>query len=51
MSSVPLRWGLPDVRTREGREVNRKLMKGQLKVKGMLAHPGKLARLNKLMSV
>jgi hypothetical protein len=51
MSAVPLRWGLPDLRTKEGREVNRKLMKGQLKVKGLLAHPGKLARLNKLMSV
>ena len=51
ISSVPLRWGLPDIRTKEGREVNRKLMKGQLKVKGMLAHPGKLAQLNKLMSV
>lgn len=51
MSAVPLRWGLPDVRTKEGREINRKLMKGQLKVKGLLAHPGKLARLNKLMSV
>jgi hypothetical protein len=51
MSSVPLRWGLPDIRTKEGREINRKLMKGQLKVKGMLAHPGKLAQLNKLMSV
>jgi hypothetical protein len=51
LSAVPLRWGLPDLRTKEGREVNRKLMKGQLKVKGMLAHPGKLARLNKLISV
>jgi hypothetical protein len=51
LSAVPLRWGLPDVRTKQGREVNRKLMKGQLKVKGLLAHPGKLARLNKLMSV
>lgn len=51
LSAVPLRWGLPDLRTKEGREVNRKLMKGQLKVKGLIAHPGKLARLNKLMSV
>jgi hypothetical protein len=51
LSAVPLRFGLPDVKTKEGREVNRKLLKGQLKVKGMLRHPGKLARLNKLMSV
>jgi hypothetical protein len=51
LSAVPLRWGLPDLRTKEGKDVNRKLMKGQLKVKGLLAHPGKLARLNKLLSV
>jgi hypothetical protein len=51
LSSVPLRWGLPDLRTKEGREINRKLLKGKLKVKGLLAHPGKLAQLNKLMSV
>jgi hypothetical protein len=51
MSAVPLRFGLPDLRTKEGRDVNRKFLKGQLKVKGLLRHPGKLARLNKLMSV
>ena len=51
LSSVPLKFGLPDLMTKEGRDVNRKVMKGHLKVKGMLAHPGKLARLNKLMSV
>jgi hypothetical protein len=51
LSSVPLRWGLPDMRTKEGREVNRKLLKGRLKVKGLAAHPGMLARLNKLMAV
>jgi hypothetical protein len=51
MSAVPLRWGLPDLRTKEGREINGKLVKGRLKVEGLLTHPGKLARLNKLMSV
>jgi hypothetical protein len=51
LSSVPLRFGLPDLMTKEGREVNRKLVKGELKVKGLLLHPGKLARLNKLLSV
>jgi hypothetical protein len=51
MSAVPLRFGLPDMRTKEGREMNRKLLKGQLKVKGLLRHPGKLARFNKLMAV
>ena len=51
LSSVPLKFGFPDAMTKEGREVNRKLMKGQLKVKGLFAHPGKLARLNKLLAV
>jgi hypothetical protein len=51
LSSVPLKFGLPDVMTKEGREVNRKLLKGELKVKGLVTHPGKLARLNKLLSV
>jgi hypothetical protein len=51
LSSVPLKFGLPDVMTREGRAVNKKLLKGQLKVKGLLLHPGKLGRLNKLLSV
>jgi hypothetical protein len=51
LSSVPLRFGLPDPMTREGREVNRKLLRGDLKVKGLLVHPGKLARLNRLLSV
>ncbi len=51
LSSVPLKFGLPDAMTKEGREVNKKLMKRQLKVKGLLRHPGKLARLNKLLAV
>jgi hypothetical protein len=51
LSSVPLRFGLPDATTKEGREVTRKLLTGQLKVKGLLLNPLKLARLNKLLSV
>jgi hypothetical protein len=51
LSSVPLRFGLPDNMTREGREVTAKLMKGTLKVRGMFRSPGRLARFNKLLSV
>jgi hypothetical protein len=51
LSSVPLRFGLPDSMTKEGREVNKKLFKGQLRVKGMFTHLGALARFNKLLSV
>jgi len=51
LSAVPLRFGLPDAMTKEGRAVNRKLFKGELKVHGMWLHPAKLARLNKLLTV
>ena len=51
LSAVPLKFGLPDAMTKEGREINRKLLKRELKVKGMWLHPAKLARLNKLLSV
>jgi hypothetical protein len=51
LSSVPLKFGLPDVMTKAGREVNRKLLERKLKVKGLLLHPMKLGRLNKLLSV
>jgi hypothetical protein len=51
LSSAPLRFGLPDSMTREGRAVNAKLFRGELKVKGMFAHLGALARFNKLLSV
>ena len=51
LSSVPLRFGLPDLTKKEGRAVNRKLLSGELKVRGLFRHPRKLARLNKLLSV
>jgi hypothetical protein len=50
LSSVPLRFGLPDNMTKGGREVTGKLMKGKIKVKGIARAPAKLARLNKLLS-
>jgi hypothetical protein len=51
LSSVPLRFGLPDNMTKGGREVTGKLFKGTIKVRGMYRHVGKLSRLNKLLSV
>jgi len=51
LSSVPLRLGLPDSMTKDGRAVNAKLFKGEIKVKGMIRNLGKLARLNRLLSV
>jgi hypothetical protein len=37
--------------TKEGRAVTASLAKGRIKVRGMARHPGRLARLNKLLSV
>jgi hypothetical protein len=51
LSSVPLSLGLPDLLTKEGRAVNRRLLKGEIKVRGMWRHLGKLARFNRLLSV
>jgi hypothetical protein len=51
LSSVPLRFGLPDATTKEGREVTRKLLSGELKVRGMFLHAGTLGRFNRLLSV
>ena len=51
LSNVPLRLGLPDPFADEGRAVVRKLLRGELKVKGILLHPRAMARLNSLLSV
>jgi len=51
LSTVPLRFGLPDATRPEGREVMRKLVRRELRVKGLVRHPAKLARLNKLLAV
>src|SRR5919198_4327750 len=51
LSVVPLRLGLPDTMTPQGREVTAKLVKGTLKVKGMFRSLGTLTRLNRLLSV
>lgn len=51
LSSVPLRFGLPDNFTHDGRAVTGSLLKGRIKVKGMTRHLSRLARLNKLLSV
>lgn len=51
LSSVPLRFGFPDAMTPEGRAVTRKLLRGDLRVQGLLRHPATVARLNRLLSV
>lgn len=51
LSSTPLRLGFPDAMTDEGREVTRKLLRGDLKVRGLFRHPEVVSRLNRLLSV
>jgi hypothetical protein len=51
LSTVPLRFGLPDLGTKDGRHIVGQLLRRKLRIKGALRHPGKLARLNKLLSV
>ena len=51
MSSVPLRMGMPDLATADGRAVFGKMLRRELKVKGMLTKPKLMTRLQKLLSV
>lgn len=51
LSAVPLRLGLPDVLTAEGRSVVRKLLSRELRVEGLLRHPRRLAMLTSLLAV
>lgn len=51
LSSTPLRRGFPDAMTTEGRAVTKKLLRGDLRVRGLGRHPGIVARLNRLLSV
>jgi len=51
MSNVPLRLGMPDVATADGRAVIAKIVRGRLKVRGMVTRPKLLTRLQRLLSV
>lgn len=50
LSSAPLRLGLPDPLTAEGRRLLGKLLSREIRVAGLLLHPLMLARFNKLLS-
>lgn len=51
LSSVPLRFGFPDALTAEGRAVTAKLLRGDLRVRGLVTHAAVVSRLNRLLSV
>jgi hypothetical protein len=51
LTTVPLRLGLPDPLTPEGRETLGDLIGRRLRIRGLLRHPLRLVRLTKLLSV
>jgi hypothetical protein len=51
MSSVPTRFGLPDVSKPEARAMLRRVATGKLRVKGVVTRGSTLNRFSKLMSV
>lgn len=50
LAAVPLRLALPDIFTARGREVVASVLRGRLRVRGLLRHPLLLTRLNRLLS-
>jgi hypothetical protein len=50
LAATPLRFGLPDVTTAEGRDVVRQLLRGRIRVDGLVRHLGTVRRLSMLLS-
>jgi hypothetical protein len=50
LAATPLRFDLPDVTTPDGRDVVRQLVRGRIRVQGMLRHIGTVRRLSMLLS-
>jgi hypothetical protein len=51
LTSAPLRFGLPDPLDPRGRALLRDVLSGRVRIRGMLTHPRRLARLSSLLSV
>ena len=49
--SCPLRWGVPDVASAEGRTFVADLVRGRIRLEGLLHHPLRLVRLMRLLNV
>lgn len=50
LTAAPLRFGLPDAFDRRGRLVLGHVLAGRVRIRGMLRHPRRLARLSALLS-
>jgi hypothetical protein len=51
LTSAPLRFGLPDLFDPGGRAVLRNVLSRRVRIRGLLRHPRRLARLSALLSV
>jgi hypothetical protein len=51
LTTAPLRLGLPDLLAPEGRAIVRDLLTRRLRIRGLLRHPLRLARVTHLLSV
>ena len=50
ISGSPLRFGYPDVLSRQGRDVLADILRGRVRIGGLLRHPALVARLTSLLS-
>ncbi len=50
LAATPLRFDLPDMATRDGRAVLGQLVRGRIRVQGMVRHLGTVRRLSMLLS-
>jgi hypothetical protein len=50
LSAAPLRFGLPDVLTREGRSVVAGIVRRRIRIRGLVRHLGTVRRLTMLLS-
>jgi hypothetical protein len=51
LTTAPLRFGLPDPLQPEGRAIVADLLRRRIRIRGLLRHPLRLARLTELLSV
>jgi hypothetical protein len=50
LAAVPLRFGLPDLLSHDGRRIVGGILRGMIRVRGLLRHAGTLRRLTMLLS-
>jgi hypothetical protein len=51
LSCAPLRFGMPDPFSRDGRRVLSKVVRREIRISGLIAHPLTVARFSRLLSV